>query len=520
MTDAKLKIAAGFIFLLIIWGCGLIDDERISVSSVKVENGIISGTTGVKPSVMVFKGIPFAAPPVEELRWREPQPVENWQGVLVCDSYGPNAMQDEPVPFSVYTEEFLIPADGEISEDCLYLNVWTAAKTTGDKLPVIVFIHGGAFTSGGGSVPVYNGEAMAQKGVVFITINYRLGVFGFLAHPELSAEAEYNASGNYGILDQIAALVWIRDNIKAFGGDPGNVTIAGQSAGAISVNALAASPLASGLFHKMIAQSGASVLEGSLGSSTTRKEAEARAVELAEGASLDELRAMPPKEVMDRFGRVSSVIADGYVIPEPVPEIFAGGGQADVPLLTGWNIDDVLFAMPVTLDEYLISLSEQFGEDADLILGFYPASNDKEAVKAYRDLSRDRSFGVQNYAWARLHSENCSTDAWLYFFERKVPEYDGTEEYGGFHSAEITYAFDNHHFFARPWEPGDFWLAILMSSYWANFASTGNPNGEGLPYWPAFDKDEGVVMSFNTESSAVRHPNYQALEFLYQRATK
>jgi len=244
---------------------------KVSVNSIKTESGLISGISGQDANVMVFKGIPFAAPPLADLRWKEPQPVKSWNGVRKCDTFGPCAPQKRGIVFPPYTAEMMVPAEGAINEDCLYLNVWTAAKSTADKRPVIVFIHGGSFGGGSGSIAIYNGESMAAKGVVFVTINYRLGGFGFFAHPELTKESPHHASGNYGILDQIAALQWVKKNITAFGGNPDNVTIAGQSAGSMSVNVLDASPLAKGLFHRMIAESGAFVVKGSFFNMIIRK---------------------------------------------------------------------------------------------------------------------------------------------------------------------------------------------------------------------------------------------------------
>lgn len=511
------------LFLFVFTALSAQNGGELSVAKVKISNGLISGIKGDKTDVLVFKGIPFAAPPVGDLRWKAPQPVQNWSGVKVCDKFGPNAMQNKPVPKGVYVAEFLIPVDGEISEDCLYLNVWTAAKRVNEKRPVIVYIHGGGFTEGSGSCPIYDGESMASKGVVFVTINYRLGIFGFFAHPELTAETSYKSSGNYAILDQIAALKWVKENIAAFGGDPSNVTVAGQSAGSMSVNAIAASPLAKGLFQRLIAESGASVVKGSFGGSSTLKDAENRGVESAKKAgasSLADLRKMSADELRQKISGGGSVIVDGYVIPEPIPVLFEKGALADVPLLTGWNGDDALFSMPTKLDAYKQNLKTQFGKDAATVEKLYPATNDQEAALQTKNLSRDRGFGIQNYAWARMHSINGKSKSYLYFFDRKVPEEGGKQQYGAFHSGEITYAYDNHTKFKRPWTQGDYDLAKLMSSYWVNFAKTGNPNGKGLPEWPAYSPEKGVAMVFNLESKAVKHPSYDALEFFFKKATQ
>lgn len=301
---------------------------------IKTKSGPIAGTTTPEGDIRIFKGIPFAAPPVGALRWRAPQPVAKWKGTKDCTDFSASAMQAAPQPFLFWPTEYLIPAE-PISEDCLYLNVWSAAKTKKEKRPVLVFIHGGGFRSGGAACPIYDGEAMARQGVVFVTINYRVGVFGFLAHPELTAESGENASGNYGLLDMVAALEWVQKNIGAFGGDPGNVTIAGQSAGAFAVNYLTASPLAKGLFHRAIAESG-----GSFAGRPVQRLGEAEAQGLAFGqglnaVSLAALRAKSADEIQQAANAPASPIIDGYFISASIHDVFAKGAQNDVPTLVG-----------------------------------------------------------------------------------------------------------------------------------------------------------------------------------------
>lgn len=497
--------------------------NKITVGSVKTQNGTISGAVCADPEVLVFKGIPYAAPPVGDLRWKEPQPAANWDGVRTCDIFGPNAMQNKPVSRPPYVSEFLIPADGKISEDCLYLNVWTAAKTNDENRPVIVYIHGGGFVEGSGSVPIYDGEAMAKKGVVFVTINYRMGLFSFFSHPELTQESPHNSSGNYGLLDQVAALQWVKNNIAAFGGNPGNVTIAGQSAGSMSVCVLAVSPLAKGLFHRMIAESGAFVVASAFGGSDSLKVAEGRGLAFAQSvgaATLKDLRAMPADSILKHQQGMGSVVVDGYMLPKSVPQLVAEGMEADVPLLTGWNLDDAIFGMPMTLKAYQEGVKKQFGIMADSVLKNYPATNDAEATEMQKNLGRDGFFGVQNYGWARIHSGNDSTKAFLYFFARKVPEPGDSARFGAFHSGEITYAYDNHSKFNRPWKPEDYELAKLMSAYWVNFAKNGDPNGEGLPEWPAFTRENGMTMVLDVKSAAQKHPFYGGIELMYNMATQ
>ncbi|MBL7697767.1 MAG: carboxylesterase family protein [Chitinophagaceae bacterium] len=514
------KIALAFFTLFFFTSTA--STQTISIKKVKTDKGFISGVDNEDNSVKIFKGIPFAAPPVGDLRWKDPQPVKRWKGILKCDKFGPNAKQNPPVPFDVYTEEFLIPVNGDISEDCLYLNVWTGAKSTNEKLPVIVFIHGGAFIVGSGSVPIYDGEAMAKKGVVFVTINYRLGVFGFYAHPELTKESPHHTSGNYGLLDQVAALQWVKKNIAAFGGDPENVTIAGQSAGSISVNVLSVSERAKGLFHKIIAESGATVVRGRFGGTTILDTAESRGLQFAQKAgakNLKELRQLSADSLLKAFSGIGIVIVDGYLLTEPVSASFAKNKQYDLPLMTGYTADEVNRPWDTTLTGFKKYLSKEFKNDSLKVFRYYPASNDEEARNASRSILRDMGFGLQNFAWAAMQGQKKSK-SYLYFFNRKVPEYGGTNKYGAFHSGEISYAYDNLKFFNRPFTNADHQLARLMSSFWVNFAKTGDPNGNGLPPWPAFDVQKGEVMIFDAETKPGVHPYYGGLNYFYQEAIK
>lgn len=489
------------------------NESTINIKGIETANGLISGIPGIDTSVMVFKGIPYAAPPIGELRWKAPQAMENWSDTRKCDSFGSNAMQAPPTPFMVWTEEFLIPKDGAISEDCLYLNVWTSAKKSDEKRPVMVYIHGGGFVNGSGSVPIYDGEAMAKKGLVFVTINYRMGVFGFLAHPELTKESPNQASGNYGILDQIAALDWVKKNIAAFGGDPANVTIAGQSAGAMSINILAVSPLAKGLFSKIIVESGAVIIKGLFNVDMPLDSAERMGVQFEKAigvSNLQQLREVPAEKILATFKGRALPIIDTYVLPEAIPILFAKQKQTNVPLLTGYNGDDVAFS-PSMLGSYKAYVKREFGKDSSQVLELYPNAN---------DLLKDLHFGLQNFAWASMQSEQGKANTYFYYFNRKVPIFENAINYGAFHSAEVSYAYDNLKFLNRPLEQVDHDLAKRMSAYWANFAKTGNPNGEGLAIWPAFDQDKGQTMIFDTTSTAQKHPFLEGLKFLYERANE
>ncbi|HEY0740679.1 MAG TPA: carboxylesterase family protein [Chryseosolibacter sp.] len=479
--------------------------------TVKIEGGRISGTRN--GDVHIFKGIPFAAPPVGELRWKAPAPVAPWSGVKACTNFSASPIQGKPTPFMVYTPEFLIPEE-PISEDCLYLNVWTGAKSQSEKRPVLVWIYGGGFSSGGSACPIYDGEALARKGVVFVSLNYRVGVMGFLAHPELSKENSNKTSGNYGLLDQIAALKWVQKNIAAFGGDASNVTIAGQSAGAMSVNCLVASPLAKGLFTKAIAESGSTMLSKGFVRTADLRLKESEGKQLAGSATLADLRKLSAEEVQQQIkGRFSPVI-DGYVLPQPIPEIFAKGNDNDVTLLTGWNQDE-RFGQLTSMAEYKRQLESKYAADAPRILTYYPAGSESEAMESQKALGRDETFGISNYAWAKIQSQK-KRKVYLYNFLRKPPAEGEYIQYGAFHTAEVPYAFNTLKHFKRPLQPSDYALADLMSSYWTNFAKTGDPNGSGLPLWSAFDDDKAMVMMFDEESSAKPFPRKDAMDTLFE----
>src|SRR3569833_50993 len=331
---------------------------------INVDGGSISGVKNNAGDITSFKGVPFAAPPVGNLRWKAPQPVKAWTGVKKCNAFGASPMQGKPVPFGVYTKEFLIH-DEPISEDCLYLNVWTKTVNAAKK-PVFVWIYGGGFVSGGAGVPIYDGEAMAKKGIVFVSINYRVGVFGFLAHPELTKESPEKASGNYALLDQIAALKWVKRNNPKLSGDPGNVTIAGQSAGSMSVNALVASPVAKGLFNKAIAESGSLMVANPAIKSKTLHDAEEQGLKLASTlhtGSIADLRKIPAADLQKAPGGYSPIV-DGYVLPQSIAQIFAENKENHVPLLIGWNADEGFTGAILKKDAFIKMAHDKYGKDA------------------------------------------------------------------------------------------------------------------------------------------------------------
>ena len=521
LMKKQLKIALGAAMLAAsVISYSFIVNKANFLAVVPTEAGLVSGIkTG---EVTAYKGIPFAAPPVGDLRWKAPQPAKHWDGVRKCTAFSASPMQAKPVPFMVYTSEFLIP-EAPISEDCLYLNVWTGAKTKADKRPVFVWIYGGGFTSGGSACPIYDGEAMAKKGIIFVSVNYRVGAFGFLAHPELTKEANGKSSGNYALLDQVAALKWVKRNIAAFGGDPDNVTIGGQSAGSMSVNCLVASPLTKGLFSKAIAESGSMVVKNPMLPSSALEAAETQGAKLAEKAgakTLAEMRAMPAEEVLKKFQGRFAPIVDGYVLPESVADIFAANKQNHVALITGWNYDE--FGGPTKSKEDFKKLAlSQYGADAETFLRYFPAETEEQAKESQTKFSRDQIFAMAGFIWAALQSKYANSPVYVYNFDRKVPAEGDMKKYGAFHTAEVPYMSDNLKFLNnRPFEQADRELAKLMSGYWVNFIKTGNPNGAGLPEWPKYNTTSYKIKAFDTKSVTQTLPDKDGLAFLLSKAEK
>jgi para-nitrobenzyl esterase len=485
---------------------------------VKTTGGLVSGVPVRDRTVTAFKGIPFAAPPVGDRRWKAPQPATPWAGVRKADKFGASCMQSIVKERKPWTYEFM--THNEISEDCLYLNVWTAAKSASERRPVFFYIYGGGFSEGSGAVPVYDGEGLAKKGLVVVTANYRVGVLGFLAHPELSKESSARVSGNYGLFDQIAALKWVRDNIAAFGGDPDRVTIAGQSAGGMSVHSLIASPLAKGLFNRAIVESGGSSI-GSGGISMGSRglaDAEADGVKFAEskGAhSIADLRAMSYQKLTEAAAAAAggrggaammrfSPIVDGYLLPASTREMVIQGKQNDVPTLTGANLGELGgLSGPqaaVTADAFIKRARQQYGAMADEYLKLYPAGTDEQAAASQAQSSRDQSL-VSMYLWARERAKTAKTPAFTYLWDHTLPGPDAVR-YGAFHTSEVPYVLNTLYMSDRPFTEVDHRIADMMSSYWVNFATTGEPNGTGLPRWdPVGDKP--VVMELGDKTGPV-----------------
>jgi para-nitrobenzyl esterase len=462
---------------------------------VQTANGKVEGYA--KENLRIFKGIPFAAPPIDEFRWKAPQPVQNWTGIKKCTEFSASPIQNKPQPFSCWTEEFIAKPE-PLNEDCLYLNVWTSSKNK-EKHPVLVWIYGGGLNSGSANCDIYDGEEMAKKGVIFVSINYRVGVMGFMAHPELSKESGYSSSGNYGFLDQIAALKWVQKNIAAFGGDPNNVTIAGQSAGAFSVNAMIASPLAKGLFHKAIPQSGG-LLSNRFNQNLAESEQQGlKFMEKANCNSIADLRKKSADEIqkasnLQGFGRFGTTM-DGYVLPTNIFDHFKNGKHNQVPILTGWVTGDgSLMGVPNTsLDNYKKEVQTKYGTKADEFLTIFPASTDYEATAAKLKQGLLGFAGMPSHLLATFTNK----PSYLYNFSHVPPDKPNFPNYGAFHTSEVPYALHTLHTWKRNWQQLDKDLEYTMTSYWVNFAKIGNPNGAGLPEWKTYDKQAGNIMVFD-----------------------
>ena len=502
-----------------------------AVAPVAVDGGLVGGVAGRVGSARLYGSIPYAAPPVGERRWRPPQPVEAWSGVRDGSQLPPACMQPElPVPPG--EQPFFGAGSTRMSEDCLHLNVWTAAQP-GDALPVLVWIHGGGLFVGDGATSAYDGSLLAARGAVVVTINYRLGALGYLTHALLRAESPHDASGNYGLLDQVAALEWVQRNIAAFGGDPGRVTIFGESAGSWSVNYLMATPLARGLFAGAIGQSGGAFAPAA--GPVPRETAEAAGERLVAAVlepgvepTLDALRAVPAATLLASAPPGVVLNVDGWVLPASVREIFARGEQHDVPVIIGANADEgtALAALaggaaPDSVAAYGEWARSEHGELADAFLAAYPAESAAEVGARVVDSAGDARFVWEMRTWARM-MDSVSSPAYLYFFERTPPAADAAR-YGAYHTAEIPYVFGNldgggRYWFAnRDYDDTDRELSDAMSGYWLNFAATGDPNGAGLPRWPAYNHatDEWLVLGDSVQVRAdVRR---QRLDFFDQR---
>jgi len=480
---------------------------------VRLDAGLVSGTAGSNPDVLVYRGIPYAAPPTGKLRWRAPQPLARWDGVRMADHFGAICMQPAFRGAAPNT------SPPKMSEDCLFLNVWTAAKSVGDKRPVMVWIHPGGYTTGSGSTPGFDGEALAKKGVVLVTINYRLGAFGFFSHPELTKESDRRGSGNYALMDQAAALRWVQTNIAGFGGDPHRVTVFGDSAGSSSIANLMGSPQVKGLFQRAIGESGA-WMGLSIGRTRTLAEAEQDGSKIAaamDAQTLEELRAKPADDLL-KAGRAGGPVIDGWFIPEDVGTAFAEGKQSDVPLLDGSNQDEgTFFLQPTTAQKFVERARGRFGDQADAFLKLYPAGSDEEANASQLAAFRDELAFVMR-TWARAQTKTGHSKAYLYYFTHQPPPPSGAGPRGGLgsgatHGAEAQYVFQNL-LPPRAWTDLDHQVSDILSSYWTNFAANGDPNGKGLVKWPAYDdKESAGPMVLGDQAEAGTAPNPAQLAF-------
>jgi para-nitrobenzyl esterase len=515
---------------------------------VKTANGTLEGISDKSSGIRSFKGIPFGEPPTGELRWKPPQPVKNWQGVRKADKFGPRCMQ------RAIFGDMGFRSNG-MGEDCLYLNVWTPAKSGNEKLPVLVYFFGGGFVAGDGSEGRYDGESMAKKGIVAITINYRLGVFGFFSHPELTKESPNRASGNYGLFDQHAALKWEQQTIAACGGDPKRVTIAGESAGSIAVSAQMASPLSKNLMAGAIGESG-SIL-GAL-SATPLADGEKMGVKFAaslgkgDSPSLADLRAMTAEQLLEATAKPGqpwfTPTVDGYFFPKSPFEIYAAGEQAHIPLLAGVNSEEsgyfgVLGREKPTVENYRKALERLYPGKGDEVFKLYPASNETEVMDAAQALASDRFISYSTWKWVDVATKMGGKPTYYYLYARPRPAMRAEmgdaqpglaggvvrgqqaaanprpQSRGAVHSAEIEYAMGNLELNkVYAWTPDDYKVSKIMQEYFANFIKTGNPNGKGLPNWPKFGEGQRLVIDVNTRAEADK--GRARYEFLDQSYTK
>jgi para-nitrobenzyl esterase len=521
-TDSMKIIRHGWTFLFaLLTGASMLHAQEVKSVQQRTANGVLEGVVSADGKVRAFKGIPFAAPPVGPLRWKPPQPPAPWTGVRKAVEFGPHCMQGR-----IYDD--MIFRDAGPSEDCLYLNLWLPANPPPGKLPVMVWIHGGGFAAGASSEPRQDGGNLSKLGVLVVSLNYRLGILGFFVHPELTKESGHNASGNYGLLDQVAALEWVKKNIATFGGDPDNVTIFGESAGSMSVSALVASPLAKGLFHRAIGESGACWGNHV---SKSREEAESAGVKFAESAfgtsSLEALRAKSAQEILDASLKPHTERSwpdvDGYFMPEDCNSIYAAGKQSRVPLLAGWNKDEGSYKAffdkePPTLDNYVARAKVLFGNNADAFLKVYSAKTDAEAKRAAQDYEGDQFIAFSTWKWLDMQLKTGKSKVFRYEFDQTLPlaagVAPGTEPTAP-HASDIEFVFRVLSSRDLPWRPEDQQVSELMAAYWTNFAKTGDPNGANLPHWPAYDSQNHYqVMHLTPKPAPAPDSHRDRYEFL------
>ena len=504
-------IARRFVILAI---TALIPVALLAVSSapkVKTRSGEVEGKDDGK--VKAFLGIPYAAPPVGALRWKAPQPVAKWSGVKQATEFGYHCLQGKVFGDMVFH-------DPGGNEDCLTLNVWVPDKHESAKLPVMVWIYGGGFVAGTTSESRQDGYRLAQQGVIVVSMNYRLGVFGFMVHSELAKESGHNSAGNYGLMDQLAALQWVYDNIAAFDGDPANVTIFGESAGSFSVSSQMASPLAKGLFQKAIGESGAAFSHSGLSYSamSARAEKDAALVKEKLGVStLAELRAIPADKLLETFGKPGpegfafGPDIDGYFLPESVPAIFAAGKQNDVGLLAGWNHDEGSFGIVFnpqkpTAESFKTQAQKDFGDKADDFLKLFPTDTPEHVTRSAMDYAGDTFIALSTWDWIEAAVKTGKQPVYRYRFDMApFPKNPNAPRLGAYHSAEIEYVFGQLDSKTDvTWSDDDRRVSEIMQKYWSNFAKTGNPNGPGVPKWPPYTASDGYPVMFLAAEPAAK----------------
>jgi para-nitrobenzyl esterase len=488
--------------------------RQVTGDPLDVDGGLIAGVWRANASVRAYLGIPFAAPPLRELRWKAPQPVLPWSGIFPAHRIGPQPVQRRQRPDSLRYETY---GDQEQSEDCLTMNVWAPPIEAGAKLPVLVWIYGGAYQRGSSGNATFDGTNLARHGVVVASFNYRVGLLGFLAHPDLTGETPHGASGNYGLLDQVAALEWIKRNIATFGGDPNNITIFGQSAGAGSVALQLASPLSRGLFHRAITCS-----FGYFNTMDTLEQAERAGLEFAakfSARSIADLRQVPAEEIV-RTNIAQWPIIDGYFLPSDVDTIFRQRQEAPVPLIAGWTSDEgTKFPTCSTKSEFVEKVQRVFGEQADHVLGLFPIKSDEDAVNAGLELTRDELFATTTYRLARNHARN-GFPVFLYHFAHRSPFHDHQQfceispasRFGAYHGAEVPYIFGTLDVLDRRFTDADRNMCALLQSYWVNFSKSGDPNGAGLPSWPVYQGSSDQVLHIADEVTTGLVPHLDRLE--------
>lgn len=511
----------------------------------RVEKGVIEGLQDTTTGLKMYFGIPYARPPVGKLRWEPPKPAESWEGILETKDFGPR-----PIQIDVFGD--LVYRSDNMSEDCLYLNIWTPAKKDSERLPVLLYFYGGGFVAGDGSEPRYDGASLAKKGIVMVTVNYRLNIFGFFAHPELSAESPYKGSGNYGLLDQNAALKWVQKNISAFGGNPEKITIAGESAGSISVSAHMASPLSKNIITGAIGESGAAI-KPTL-HPVPLKKAEEIGLNFAKKAgykSLAELRNLSEKDLFDiyrkskRFG--FPLVIDGYFLSKTLPEIFNAEEQSQIPLLLGWNSAEIpgtgfMQGLPYTKENYIKKVKEAYPDKYERVLQLYPSVSKEEIRESATALASDRFIVYSTWKWFDLQRKNSSQPVYRYLFSKIRPESIKKDSFpetssdtlgqelkeliGAPHASEIEYCLGNLKLIDNyPWTDKDYKVSKTMQNYFANFILTGNPNGEGLIKWPAVESNDTTpkVMIIDAKAKVIEAKNdirYRFMDRIYRHKAK